>query len=450
MNKLILLTSVAMLSFGIISESRAAWNRSSKSGSCGTGCTYVIEENNNLTITGTGSSASISSSFFSGVDGFAPYEPNNTPAIKNAMTTFNNVTINGIKNFGSSSLNHLRIKGDLTISGTDYIGRTAFTHSLIEGNLNLPENVSLGTSAFWGIEYDGMINLPSTLSFSGTTSFRTATINGTLIMTAQQCISSNALSYWTRIGTEGKIYVKGNPTEVQNCKSKLSNSFQEGSKSELLGAIYSCENDCSEEVCDPGYILSDLGVCISPCPSNCASCNSSTTCTQCSNGYLMKDDGSCVSTESCNNGYHVSGTSCATNPEGCNTYTDENCSECNEGYLTNSAGLCTKTEDCKDDHFVDSEAGACKPIPGCSSFADGACSCDQGYYKKDGGCVSEIAGCGDGYLGKDGECISSANGCGAGYKDMGGFCNRIQYTPAEAAKVLTNDNNNSVTITFKM
>ena len=34
-------------------------------------------------------------------------------------------------------------------------------------------------------------------------------------------------------------------------------------------------------------------------------------------------------------------------------------------------------------------------------------------------------------------------------KDMGGWCNRIRYTPAEAAAVLHNDNTNEVTITFK-
>ena len=39
--------------------------------------------------------------------------------------------------------------------------------------------------------------------------------------------------------------------------------------------------------------------------------------------------------------------------------------------------------------------------------------------------------------------------CCTSCKDMGGWCNRIRYTPAEAAKVLKDDNNNSVTITFK-
>ena len=35
------------------------------------------------------------------------------------------------------------------------------------------------------------------------------------------------------------------------------------------------------------------------------------------------------------------------------------------------------------------------------------------------------------------------------YKANDGYCDRLRYTPAEAAKVLTDDNNNSVTITFK-
>ncbi len=39
--------------------------------------------------------------------------------------------------------------------------------------------------------------------------------------------------------------------------------------------------------------------------------------------------------------------------------------------------------------------------------------------------------------------------CCSSCKDMGGWCNRIRYTPAEAAEVLKNDNTNEVTITFK-
>ena len=39
--------------------------------------------------------------------------------------------------------------------------------------------------------------------------------------------------------------------------------------------------------------------------------------------------------------------------------------------------------------------------------------------------------------------------CCSSCKDMGGWCNRIRYTPAEAAQVLKDDNTNEVTITFK-
>ena len=40
--------------------------------------------------------------------------------------------------------------------------------------------------------------------------------------------------------------------------------------------------------------------------------------------------------------------------------------------------------------------------------------------------------------------------CGENFNLNDGECDRIRYTPAEAAEVLTNDNNNSVTITFKI
>ena len=59
-----------------------------------------------------------------------------------------------------------------------------------------------------------------------------------------------------------------------------------------------------------------------------------------------------------------------------------------------------------------------------------------------------IDSCNNGYLEKDGSCISATAGCGAGYRQFENFCNRIQYTPAEAAPLL-NDYNNTVTITFR-
>ncbi len=60
--------------------------------------------------------------------------------------------------------------------------------------------------------------------------------------------------------------------------------------------------------------------------------------------------------------------------------------------------------------------------------------------------------CSGNYFWNGASCIRepdlSKRKCCSSCKDMGGYCNRIRYTPAEAAPLL-NDNNNSVTITFK-
>jgi hypothetical protein len=85
-------------------------------------------------------------------------------------------------------------------------------------------------------------------------------------------------------------------------------------------------------------------------------------------------------------------------------------------------------------------------LENCDKTGTSCGSCGNGYIMGGRGCVSD---CGAGYLGKDGRCIDSSNGCGAGYRQFENFCNRIQYTPAEAAKVLKDDNTNEVTITFK-
>ena len=53
----------------------------------------------------------------------------------------------------------------------------------------------------------------------------------------------------------------------------------------------------------------------------------------------------------------------------------------------------------------------------------------------------------------DGCAKMDASGCtkckNENFKLNDGECDRLRYTTAEAAKVLTDDNNNSVTITFK-
>lgn len=66
----------------------------------------------------------------------------------------------------------------------------------------------------------------------------------------------------------------------------------------------------------------------------------------------------------------------------------------------------------------------------------------------------------DSHKTNDDFCSSDCNTCnsqkfctkcnGENFHLNDGYCDRIRYTPAEAAEVLTDDNNNSVTITFKM
>ena len=64
------------------------------------------------------------------------------------------------------------------------------------------------------------------------------------------------------------------------------------------------------------------------------------------------------------------------------------------------------------------------------------CNSTENYYWNGSGCV---------YRPSNGK-ISCY---GTSHKENDGYCDRIRYTPAEAAQVLHNDNTNSVTITFK-
>lgn len=85
-------------------------------------------------------------------------------------------------------------------------------------------------------------------------------------------------------------------------------------------------------------------------------------------------------------------------------------------------------------------------IPNCSNENRAACgSCGNDYVKSGIGCVSD---CGDGYLGKEGRCVSAENGCGENYRQIDTWCNRIRYTPAEAAEILKDEGNN-VILTFR-
>ena len=139
---------------------------------------------------------------------------------------------------------------------------------------------------------------------------------------------------------------------------------------------------------------------------------------------------------------------------GCNTCSksgeDVACNNCSAGTLTN--GLCIGNQDqtCEKGKYL-TLAGTC------------AETCPIGQYgdKKSGKCRKITANCEEmrddihcqtcksGYLEKNGDCIAAATGCGENYRRIENWCNRIRWTPAEAAEVLFDDNSNEVTITFR-
>ena len=245
-------------------------------------------------------------------------------------------------------------------------------------------------------------------------------------------------------------------SDIQNCSEILSYNQCYRCVTGYVTYIGECisRNECTQK----GYVISD-GRCITPnCKSawlyngTCADCIEplylqGTKCvSECSEGFTKSGSGgfqsycipkNCkgwnslkVSCDSCDDGYSLQDGECVT--------------ECKEGYIagTNGSGhpSCFPAE-------LGCGYGEKQVGDECFAREDGE-GCGAGFYLKDNLCVSESKGCGDGYLGKDGVCISSANGCGAGYRQFENFCNRIQYTPAEAAALLKDDDN-FVILTFK-
>ena len=168
------------------------------------------------------------------------------------------------------------------------------------------------------------------------------------------------------------------------------------------------------------------------CQTGCDFCGTGGKCLNCASGKY-NEEGSCV--ESCSSKHYADDTysECKAFPEGCEDYSNGMCNVCGTGYISDASGK------------------KCKVMPvGCVEANGRTCvTCKSNFYKKGTGCVSADEGCGSGWLEKNRECIEASNGCGAGYKNMGGWCNRVIYTPAEAAEVLNDDNTNFVTITFR-
>ena len=156
------------------------------------------------------------------------------------------------------------------------------------------------------------------------------------------------------------------------------------------------------------------------------------SCTTCAAGVSPEGASRCLGR--CPEGTVQDGKACRNLP-GCKNFANGACQECETGYLTNSAdGNCIEEEKCKNG-FHATYDGACEPNTdiNCNTEVGGKC-----------------AECKEGMLEKEGRCIPASQGCGSGYKNMGGYCNRVRWTPAEAAEVLNDDDNNTVTLIFKM
>ena len=151
MKKLILLTSVAVLTFSIIGESQAGCKIPQKDGTCktlgekgtcGTGCNYIYDsDTKTVYITATGENASIG-----GFHGNF-YENDTMPA--QTFVINGAVAIRG-NAFVSTSEVISGVDGFLTLTG---LGHHAFSKTTLSGTIIIPEGATFGSLAFVGVSW---------------------------------------------------------------------------------------------------------------------------------------------------------------------------------------------------------------------------------------------------------------------------------------------------------
>ena len=213
----------------------------------------------------------------------------------------------------------------------------------------------------------------------------------------------------------------------------------------------------------------------------------------CDNGYILKN-GRCIIAcgykyTACEECYYDNDG----NPTGCKRYPCgykyRACSECSYNEDGSGPIACIKIEcasgyEAKNGRCIEGCGHKYSACSECSYDEDGsgpiACiKCGYGFRLKNGTCTWGAPGtsCGDGYVDGDGVCYKIPDGCESasatdgscikcsdglsldddnnciecnkeGYKNVGGYCNRVRYTPAEAAQWL-NEDDNTVTLTFK-
>ena len=274
-----------------------------------------------------------------------------------------------------------------------------------------------------------------------------------------KCVKDCGEGFYVRWGTSCYALPEGcdianNSNKCTSCKDRY--YLENGNCKELPeNCVEVSSGKCI--ACKSGNYLDENKDCKS-CPENVDSCKITTDgdfkgnlVSYCGNDYYYTDrDGNLVggyddlsgSSYTCSNGVCIGSDGAKLSelrcpqytapanalPEGCSESLDGKCTSCDTFYFLKE-GNCVN--DCGVGNYA--ENGECFTLPtGCADFSGGKCH-----------------SCIEGYLNKNGFCIDAIQGCGAGFKQIENWCNRIQYTPAEAAQVLRNDNTNEVTITFR-
>lgn len=341
MNKLILLTSVAMITIGITSESWAVT------------CEFNNDPNNEgkytLIVKGDAGGSEFTTS---SCNNDLPQEYSSWNQIKSKITSAS--FDNNITSIGSSAFQSAKSLTSIDMPNVTSVGRGAFAWANSLKGVDMPNVTTVGGSAFQETTSLTHISMPNVTEI-GVFAF----------------YGDTALSYiemsdsGVTIGKNAFTYMKWNEY----------------------------------------YSL--------PIMSSCGSSDGYQVCTTCTSSQVYQPDTGCASA-------------------------------CSTGYTANGHGFCQKNPTQVAQNNQQGTGGG----TGTGSGTDTGGSQESG---QQGSQVSEqatsAADCAaSGKYWQEGKCVSS---CGASFKLNDGWCDRQRYTPAEATAVLTNDNNNSVIITFK-
>ena len=381
-----------VLSFAFIGGVMAAVTCTNNQ-TCGTDCCWVVE-NGTLKITGNEN----------GTGKMEDYKLYKQPWYEQ-REEITAVEVSGISNLGNRALHSLQNVTSISLSDSvKTIGNRAFVYTgnnkMID-NLVLPKNLTtIDDYAFYGANGIRSITIPDTVTnIGGTNGSHTFAQTSTITtINIPDTLSAENVAQWA-----SKAFDHSKFNNINCLKADGSAGGNESKCMEAMERFLPDENgNCKEGI---------------GCLKNLQKIGNS-----CVGQYFSNGENTCISKSSCVQSGNV---------------------------IKFESRECMSADECKETYTIDSETHHCNKIAGCSSFVDGACVCDKYYYNKEGGCVYFKEGCGEGWLEKDSECIEASKGCGENYRDLGGWCNRVIYTPAEAAEVLNDDNTNFITITFR-